>query len=256
MKKIALLLIALCPIAALAQSPKASTGPIAKLIRLHYAKPEDIAHLLSGTVVPTVVADKALNAVVLHGNSENIAKAEQMIQELDVPQARSSERNVELTVYVIGATDKATSEAPAVPQNLQPVVRQLKAIFPYSTYSLLNSMLLRSREGIPVSTTGILKSFPSPPPAGSGFASIYNIFYHLLPRVPSSSSSTIHFSQFEFNVMEPLVSGTGGTTSIQRATVDIKTNLDLPEDQKVVIGKTDIDGGDAALFVVLSAKID
>lgn len=253
MKRIALFLIALCPLAALAQSPKALTEPTAKLVRLHYVKPEDIYQLLLGTV--SVRGDKALNAVVINGNPDAVARAEQMIQQLDVPQARSAERNVELTVYVIGATDKAT-EAPAVPQNLQSVVRQLKAIFPYSTYSLLNSMLLRSREGIPVSTTGILRSFPSPPPAGSGFASIYNILYHLLPRAPSNPSGTIHFSQFEFNVMEPLVSGTGGTTSIQRATVDIKTNLDLPENQKVVIGKTDIDGGDAALFVVLSAKIE
>lgn len=254
MKEIALLLIALCPFATLAQSPKPPTALTAKLVRLHYANPDGVAHLLSGMVVSAAVADNGLNAVVLRGRPDDVAKAEQMIQQLDVPQARSSERDIELTVYVIGAADKPATDAPAVPASLQPVVRQLKAIFPYSTYSLLNSMLIRSREGEHVDTTGMLKTFPAPPSSNSIWSpAICSVSYGLQK---DSSAGTIHLSKFRFDAREPVAIGRTDTTQVSLIDVNVSTDFDLPKGQDVVVGKTDIDRGDAALFVVLSAKID
>ncbi len=36
---------------------------------------------------------------------------------------------------------------------------------------------------------------------------------------------------------------------------DVNTDIDMREGQKVVVGNSNVDGGDSALFVVLSAKI-
>lgn len=253
MKKAALILIALCPIGAFAQAAKPSTGTATALIRLHYVSPGDIESLLSGSIV--VAPDNALKAVVLRGNPEAVAKAEQMIQQLDVPQAKTSRRNVEITVYVIGATNKPVPQATALPHNLEPVVRQLKAIFPYSSYSFLNSMLIRSREGKKVvDTQGTLKAFPSAPPGSNPPTSIYSISYELLPQDPPEASRAIHLSGFRFGVREPIM--TGVPHNYIEIDVALSANLDIPEGQKVVAGNIDIDGGDAALFVVLSARIE
>lgn len=244
MKKIALFLIALCPIAALSQ--KTDSAP-ATLFRLHYVKPEDIAGLLNGLVV--VRANDALKAVVLRGDPRAVAKAEEIIQKLDVPQAKTSERNVALTIYVIGATNKPAPEAAKMPENLQPVVRQLKAIFPYSSYSLLDSMLLRSREGRLVKTSGMLRDI-SPTSKPTASPSTYYIHYHLSPASASEAPGAIHFLSFDFNAREAVMN------SDQKINVGFQTHLDLPEGKQVVVGKTDIDGGNAALFVVLSAKVE
>ncbi|MGH9618808.1 MAG: secretin N-terminal domain-containing protein, partial [Bryobacteraceae bacterium] len=251
---IALLLIALCPIAAFSQ--KTDSAP-ATLVRLHYVKPRDIAGLLNGLVV--VKANNALKAVVLRGDPQAVAKAKEIIQKLDVPQAKTSERNIVLTMYVIGATNKPAPAAAKMPESLQPVVRQLKAIFPYSSYSLLDSMLLRSREGTDISTTSTLKFFPSQPPSAGEMQSICNISYHLSPQHGAETSNAVRLSEFRFDARIPFVFGStaaGATTQFQQVRVGFKTTLDLPEGKKAVVGKTDIDKGDAALFVVLSAKVE
>jgi hypothetical protein len=253
MRLFALALIALCPIAAFSQ--KTNSAP-ATLVRLHYVTPRDIAGLLNGLVV--VKANNALKAVVLRGDPQAVAKAEEIIQKLDVPQTQTSDRNIVLTMYVIGATNKSAPAATEMPENLQPVVRQLKAIFPYSSYSLLDSMLLRSREGTDISTTGTLKFFPSQPPSAGEMPSICNISYHLSPQHGAETSNAVRLSDFRFNARIPFVVGTaaGATPQFQQVRVGFKTTLDLPEGKKAVVGKTDIDKGTAALFVVLSAKIE
>ncbi|HEX7362414.1 MAG TPA: secretin N-terminal domain-containing protein [Bryobacteraceae bacterium] len=254
MRLFALALIALSPIAAFSQ--KTDSAP-ATLVRLHYAKPGDIAGLLNGLVV--IRANDALRAVVLRGDPQAVAKAEEIIHKLDVPQTQTSERNIVLTMYVIGATNKPAPAGAKMPEDLQPVVRQLKAIFPYSTYSLLDSMLLRSREGTDMSTTGTLKFFPSQPASAGEMATICNISYHLSPQRGAETSNAVRLSEFRFHARVPVVVGStaaGATPQFQQVSVGFKTTLDLPEGKKAVVGKTDIDNGDAALFVVLSAKIE
>lgn len=246
MKKAALLLVALFPITAIAQ-PAKPIRDIATLVRLRYAQPDVVKDLAAPGSYVTITANNALKAVVVKGHPEDVADVEKLIQQIDVPPPEASARNVEVTVYIIGATNKATPQAASVPQNLESVVRQLKAIFPYSTYALLDSMLIRSREGREAKTSGMLKDFPAQT-AQPGLPNQYGIDYQLTPPETSPTSGTIHFYKFDFRAHE--------RTSHTIVDADFETNLDLPENQKVVVGKTDIDGGDAALFVVLSGRIE
>jgi hypothetical protein len=253
MKKAALLL-ALCPLAAFPQAAK----PVTALIRLHYVQPEVVRDLINPGGYIQVTANNALKAVVLRGSPEGVTQAEKLIQQLDAAPLEASARNVEITAYIVGATSKSAPQAAAVPQNLESVIRQLKAVFPYSTYTLLDSMLIRSREGSSTSTNGMLKDFPAKPAAGDFalYPSTYAIDYALLPRDSSDASGAIRFSKFQFIANETTLMGTAQSHQAQNIHLGFTSNLDISEGQKVVVGKTDIDGGDAALFVVLTARIE
>lgn len=248
MKIAALILVALCPIAALAQTTPPSSASVTKLVRLHHARPGDVRGLIGGIV--NSWANGQMNAIVLNGPPKRVSEAERIIQQLDVAAPpKPAPRNVELTVYILGATNKSAAQSAAMPQRLQPVVAQLKAIFPYTSYALLDSMLMRSREGGKASNTGMLRSFPSEPNPAE--ANTYGIDYQI-SSPETSASRTVHFQQFNFYGREWV----GSSQSTTQIPVGFKTSLDLPEGKQVVVGKTNIDGGHAALFVVLSAKIE
>ena len=70
--------------------------------------------------------------------ASNVASAEQTVKELDIPQASDSGRDIEVTVYVLGATNKpqsAVTTPTATPKPLEAVVKQLQSIFPMRVMS-------------------------------------------------------------------------------------------------------------------------
>ena len=101
--------------------------------------------------------------------------------------------------------------------------------------------MLRSREGRSAGAAGLLKNFPN---AQTGFLNRYNIMFDLGDRSEAGSDRTIRINRFNFS--------TGVPSSEIRVSVD--TSLDVQDDQKVVVGNTNIDGGNSALFVVVSGK--
>jgi len=226
--------MALCPALMLAQE----SGNITKVIHLRYARAEAVKELIGGTVY--AYANNGLRAIVLKGNAASVAAAEAAVKELDIPALSELARNVELTVYTIGASATGPAEtAPAA--EIAPIVRQLKAVFPYGSYQLLGTVMIRSREGRSADIGGLLKNFPT---AQTGFLNRYDIFLDLGDRLGGDSDRTIRFNRFKFNAGVP-------NSDIH---VSVDTNLDVQEGQKVVVGNTNIDGGNSALFVVVSAK--
>ena len=228
------LALALSPALMLAQD----SANIIKVVHVRYARAEAVKDLIGGSLY--VYANNGLKALVLKGNAASVAAAEEAVKELDVPAVSELARNVEITVYVVGAGAKGPVEN-AAPRELEPVFRQLKAVFPYSAYELLDSTIIRCREGRQAGSGGLLKNFPT---AQTGFLNRYNIAFNLGERPESDSDRTVHFDRFNFS--------TGVPNSDIRVSVD--TNLDVQEGQKVVVGNTNIDGGNSALFVVVSAK--
>lgn len=212
---------------------------ITKVIHIRYARAEAVKNMLQLSGVHCS-ADNGLKALLLYGTPAQVSNAEEAVKEIDVPTPDDSARDVELKVYVIGATSKAAPEAAPSPE-IEPVLRQLKAVFPYSGYQLLDSTMIRAREGHSAAAKGLLRNFPD---AKTGFLNAYMIACDLEPRSAGEKDRTIRFNRFGFS--------TGVPDSDLR--VSVETNLDVPNDQKVVVGNTNIDGGSSALFVVVSAK--
>jgi hypothetical protein len=233
--------VALSPVMVVAQDPLPAPAPanITKVVHIRYARAEAVKDmLLLGGVHCS--ANNGLKALILYGAPAQVSNAEEAIKELDVPTQDDAARDVEIKVYVIGATSKAPVETASSPE-IEPVLRQLKAVFPYSSYQLLDSSIVRAREGHGAGSKGLLKNFPD---GQTGFLNAYTISCDLEPRSAGEGDRTIRFNRFGFS--------TGVPNSDLH--VSVETNLDVQNDQKVVVGNTNIDGGNSALFVVVSAK--
>jgi hypothetical protein len=241
MKKAALIAcLALLPGLAFAQAP------VTKVVRVHYAKAQSIANLVPGGSHIGVSADNTLQVIVLSGEPAVVASVEQMIRELDVPSNVQVSKDIEVIVSVIGAS--SGPDLPAgqeMPEGMTPVIKQLRGIFPYKNYQLLSSMLLRSREGANAENKGNMKGFEntgSKPMPGE-----YSIEYGEASVSSEQGKPVIHLRKFQFF--------TSVANSNQMFGVRVSTDIDLPEGQKTVVGKANVESIDSALFVVLTARL-
>ena len=73
-----------------------------------------------------------------------MAAVEDAVKRLDVPAA--APKDVDLIVYMVVASEQASAGA-ALPPELQPVADELKKIFSYKSFRLLDSILLRTQPG-------------------------------------------------------------------------------------------------------------
>ena len=184
-----------------------------------------------------------MKAIVLRGKPADVAALENTIRELDSASSNLGSKNVELTVYLLSgsgsSSPSATEEKLPV---VAPVVKQLRAVFPYSNYQLLSTMLLRSGEGTPASTSGLLKGF-----GNSAAPSHYEVSYKAARVSADEAGPSIHLMGFHFVLRVAI-----GPSLFDAG---VETDVDLRDGQKVVVGKSNVETADSALFVVLVAKL-
>lgn len=232
-----LLVIALSP--TMFGQEKAAAN-VTRLVHVQFGNAESIANLInSGPRGVFAMGDNGLHAVVLKGSPDAVKSAEELVKQMDAEPQRHVAPNIEVTVYVVGATSKSQPSS-AGPKDLEPVFRQLQSAFPYANYQLLDSIVLRSGEGPQVSTKGSLRSILSAP---NSAPTAYTLIYQARSTA-SEGRPAIHFGHFSFETTAP-----SGSHE-----VEIGTELDVQPGQKVVVGKSNIDGGESALFLVVTAR--
>jgi len=193
--------------------------------------------LLPGTSV-LVTSDN--EHLILSGPKDTVAGFEEIIKQLDVPPP--VKKNVETTVYMIAASSEAGNAAP-MPPELDPVVKQLKGIFSYKGFHLLDSFVLRSRDGEKGDTSGYIPALPG----GNVLPNTihYYLKYNRVTVNGGDAGGLIRFDGLSFALRTPNASEAG-----------ISTDVDVPVGKKVVVGKTStLEGSDSALFLVISAKV-
>jgi len=242
---------ALAQDAAPALPPPSEKHDAVVLIHLKYADPELAARLLSHTNV-SVATDRTLHLMVINGDPDRVMLAQKIIQDIDVPGSAGvmlpgppvSQSDLEFTVYLLAGLNKAeeSTDAPATPawrtKALDATVSQLRAIFPYASYRLLDTALLRVNGSSNGEVGGVL-----PPLGDAGDPLPYHIDTQVRGIVPKEHESQISVHEFRFTLHPPK----GGE-------VMVKTALELREGQQVVVGKAGM-GAAGTLFVVVSARV-
>jgi hypothetical protein len=156
----------------------------------------------------------------------------ELIKALD--SALPSYRNIELTFYILEATREPAADAAALPPELQPAITQLKSVFAYRGFRLLDTAFIRSRSGEPADASGQAQV--------EGGTSGYNL--HVQALVSSEAHpGTIRIDNLHF---QQWMKGTN---------VGFSANVDLQEGQRAVIGKTSMEGSRSAFILVASGKI-
>lgn len=187
-----------------------------------------------------VTVDSASATLVVKASPAMMPAVDQVVKELDV--ATPSAKNVELTFYILHATNEPAADSGPLPAGLQPVITQLKSVFAYRGFRLLDTAFIRTRGGDWANVSGQAE-MPSGP-------SSYVL--KLRPLVSAESRpATIRLDALHF---QESITWTKGTTS-GSGVIGFDSNVDLQEGQQAVIGKTSIEGNRSALILVASGKI-
>lgn len=239
-------------------TPAAPQSEITKIIRVH-GDPEALANLAGHGLGVDIQANRTLGAVVVKGRAPAVADVERTIQELESIANAGGGKNIEVVFYLLtGAMQSSSANSEGI-EILAPVVKQLRAIFPFKNYQLLSTILMRSGQNSPSSSSGILNS-PGEGREG-GPPSSYTISYDSA-TVSSDNPPMIHLRNLGFRGKVSYVTaafanaeGKATTTQYSQMDIHIQTNVDLHEDQKVVVGTSNIEPQGTTLFLVVSAKL-
>jgi hypothetical protein len=208
-----------------------------RLVHLKYADPIAVSGLLRNFGIASV-PDQKLMVIAISGKRSAVETAEAAIKQLDVPGA--AQKDIEMTVFFVVGWD--TPPAPAdgpIPAELQSTVAALKTTFPYKNYSLLDALSLRTRAGASAETSGQLGATrvtnfqvrSANVEAEGGIIRIDRL--HAVVRTLRSIGNKQEYVD------------TGITTEV----------LDVKEGQKLVIGRSSLEGPGKALFLVLIARV-
>lgn len=225
----------------LAQTPPDPGERIQKLVTVKYADPMAIRALMNNIFGVDISVNTQMKVIALSGPRSKVTTAEDAIKQLDVPAAAA--KDIELTVYFVVATDQVNPgpvTGNPIPQDLQSTVATLKSTFPFKSYLLLDALSLRTRAGVGADTEGHL--------SGNRFTTF---------RVASASlegdGTMVRLDRLHAGLRIPHTDGKGGITYMDTGiTTEV---VDVKEGQKLVVGRSSLDGPDKAMFLILIAKI-
>lgn len=223
-----LLMIWLLAVAAWGQP----TPETVRVVEVKQGDPEGITRSIQMFVSATVTG----RMIVIKGPAAALDSAEAAIKRMDVPPpAVTPEPNVELTVYVLRGSTSETAGG-ALPGDLEPTVKQLRALFPYKSYSVMDTQILRARSGRSAEASATIDG--------------YVFSYKAQPTVnPGKAPRSIRLGRLEAGFRSPMV--VDGKTQYQYN--GIITELDALEGQKTVVGKSNL--GPDAVIVVVTPKV-
>lgn len=223
-----------------------------------------IETFIGGDEHTTIAFDPDSNVIVARGPSEVLSLIQNAINRLDQPRESERSKNIEFVAYIVEAGDGEVDSS-AIPPVLEPVVRELQSSFVYKQYRLLDTLVLRTREGREARLSGSLPAMShtgvgtyelrfkrtrvSEEPGGHLIQfddlSLSGQFRRLPPPPPPQGSQA---RPAPTRVTRPAVSNLGDQFSIS-------VNVDVREGQIVVVGKSSMQGAQKAIFFVLTAKV-
>ncbi len=177
----------------------------------------------------------SLKAIAVSGPPAIVDAVGEAIKRFDVPT-----KNTELTAYLLAASQQA-AQADNVPKELDPVLKQLKSLFSYQGYRLLDTMIARAREGqeLEMSSAGPAVRVDRP--------NFYQLRAKSINITAEGKGSLIRLDGLRFSARTY-----SGDTPLDTY---INTDLDLREGQKVVVGKAGMGSSGDALILVITAKV-
>jgi hypothetical protein len=198
---------------------------------LKYADAQHVASVL-GVFGYGINADRELHVVAVSAPAETMTAVEDAIKRLDVPTA--APKDVDLTVYLMVASEE-TAGGGSLPSELQPVAGELRKIFSYKSFRLLDSILLRTQPGVEAIANGVIASGE------------LKALYSFIAR-PSAVTEDPQGRLIRLDHLHLIVKPSGG------GEVGIRTEITVREGQRVVVGKSNMGAGQS-LILVLTAKV-
>ena len=222
---------------------------IQKVFAVKHADAEAIARTLSIFPVP-VHPNRELRVIGVSAPVGLMPTIEETIRRLDVPPA--APKNVELTVYLLLASDQESSSS-SLPPDLESVAKQLMATFAFKGFRVVDTLVLRSRDKQSADVRGLAKLDPDIPNP-----STYSLSHRGASILSDEKGHSIRLDDLRFKAQIGVKRQQAeGSAVIAFETIEagFGTNVDVREGQKVVVGKAAVGGTNTALILVITAKI-
>jgi hypothetical protein len=219
---------------------------VSRVVQLKYVHPDNTQAVLDILAAGKVRwrTDTSLRIIAMNGPTELVEAMEAAIKKLDMPPPAI--RNIELTFSILTAGTQAGSDT--VPPDLAGVVQQLGKVFGLKSFRLLETAVMRGREGRPLESSGILSV-----PVKVDSSPRYHLRFQRVSTSPAEKGLLIRIDGLDFNVSIPVLKVGGQGLDYMGA--GIKTDVDVREGQKVVVGKSSLDTTGQSVFLVVSAKV-
>ncbi len=230
------------------EKPHAVTDKVVfqeKVFDIKYADVTKLAEVLR-VFEARIDGNQELRVITVRGRKETVAAVEDAIKRFDVPQPPA--KNIELTAYLLVTGEQANQKA-NIPEELQGVIKQLSSVFSYRGFRLLETMAVLSRDGRSGGVSGVL-----PLQSENNPNMKYNFGFDSARIVTNENGPIVRVDKLRLNLLGARYTLAGGQTQ-QDSISGISTDIDIHEGQKVVVGKASIEGGNGALFLVMTAKI-
>jgi hypothetical protein len=209
-------------------------------------------------------ADEQLRTILVYAPKDVVAQMRRVVEQLDRPGSEATfGRNIEMTLTLLRCSTKAPAAASALPPDMEPVAKQLRAATQYKEIQLWDVVPLRLQEG-----RDTQESLRLPVPGGATqlAAATGQIRIHPEAVYRKDQARFVRFSRVDLGFRIPVPTGvfrTGGTgdaaplvpTQYTMVDVGLQTSGDFQEGQKTVLGKVSgVEEGDA-IFAVIALKV-
>jgi hypothetical protein len=180
-----------------------------------------------------------------------LQSAEELIQRFDVPEMMVAQNHdFEIVAHILAAS-RTPLAGDALPKELNDVAQQLKETFGYTDVKLIDSALEHCREGRDAFTKGNVSGLSD----GAAQPSTYEMTHKVVRYEPGAKkgSVTLYGFQFKMRLAYQPAGQTAGPTQWQDVT--FQTDLNIPEGQSVVVGKSKIGTEDKSVVLVLQVRM-
>jgi len=201
-----------------------------RVFMLKYADARHVADVLA-VFGYGIRADRDMHVVAVSAPAEAMSAIEDAVKRLDVPAA--APKDIDLIVYLVVASEQPSAGA-SLPPELQPVADELRKIFAYKGFRLLDSILLRTQPGNRAVANGVI---------GTTGRTTYSFTVQPSDVTEDPKGRLIRLDNLKLNMRVP-----GGDDA------GILTEITVREGQKVVVGKSNM-GADQSLILVVTAKV-
>src|SRR2546425_1040354 len=128
---------------------------VKKIFEIKHADIDQLADVLR--LFASIKANRQLRVIAVTASRDVVAAVEDAIRRFDVPPPAT--KNIELTVYLLMALAEQ-SEGKNTPAELDGVLKQLRSVFTYPGFRLLDTLVVRSRNGMPGEVNGVAPKNP------------------------------------------------------------------------------------------------
>jgi|ERR1035441_265151 hypothetical protein len=203
-----------------------------RVFMLKYADARHVADVLA-VFGYGIRADRDMHVVAVSAPAEAMSAIEDAVKRLDVPAA--APKDIDLVVYMVMASEQPSAGG-SLPPELQPVADELKKIFPYKGFRLLDSILLRTQPGNRANASGTIA------PSGETKTMMYDFEVQ-----PSAVTEDLNGRLIRLDNLKLRMVGEGRNAGIN-------TEITVREGQRVVVGKSNMGTG-GSLILVVTAKV-